>query len=49
MILSVLKYLGLLSQVLSALEAADTVGGEAFELRPSYKGKKFSISIKRLS
>ena len=47
--LSVLKYLGLLSQVLGALEATDTVGGESLELRPSYKGKKFSITIKRVA
>lgn len=46
--LNVLKYLGLLSQVLAALEAAQS-GGEPLELRPSYKGKKFSITIKRLS
>lgn len=40
------KYIEIITQVVDAVENA-SVGGEGIEVRPTFKGKKFSILVKR--
>lgn len=46
-ILKYAKYISIIAEVVEAVEDVKEVGGEGVEVRPSYKGKKYSILIKR--
>lgn len=43
----ILKYWGVIMGFISALEASDSADGEPIEIRPSYKGRQYSVKIQR--